>query len=107
MNNINLITKDIIGASIEVHKTLGPGLLEKVYERALTYELQLRGHKVDTQVRTPIMYKGVDVSIGLEKPLKLDMLVDDEIIVELKSVEKLNEICTKQLLTYLKGSSPI
>ncbi len=95
---INEITRDILDASIEVHKTLGPGLLERVYELALKKELELREHKVDSQIPIEITYKGTILS----KELRLDLLVDDTIIIELKSVEELKNVHFKQLQTYLK-----
>lgn len=102
MVNYSELSSSIIGASIEVHKALGPGLLEKVYERALVHELTLRGYDVKTQVKVPIMYKGVDLTIDDDKPLKLDLIVEDLVIVELKSVEEMKPVYNKQLLTYLK-----
>lgn len=102
MVNYSELSSSIIGASIEVHKALGPGLLEKVYERALVHELTLRGYDVKTQVKVPIMYKGVDLAIDDDKPLKLDLIVEDLVIVELKSVEEMKPVYNKQLLTYLK-----
>lgn len=102
MVNYSELSSSIIGASIEVHKALGPGLLEKVYERALVHELTLRGYDVKTQLKVPIMYKGVDLTIDDDKPLKLDLIVEDLVIVELKSVEEMKPVYNKQLLTYLK-----
>lgn len=102
MVNYSELSSSIIGTSIEVHKALGPGLLEKVYERALVHELTLRGYDVKTQVKVPIMYKGVDLTIDDDKPLKLDLIVEDLVIVELKSVEEMKPVYNKQLLTYLK-----
>lgn len=102
MVNYSELSSSIIGASIEVHKALGPGLLEKVYERALVHELTLRGYDVKTQVKVPIMYKGVDLTIDDDKPLKLDLIVENLVIVELKSVEEMKPVYNKQLLTYLK-----
>lgn len=102
MVNYSELSSSIIGASIEVHKALGPGLLEKVYERALVHELTLRGYDVKTQVKVPIMYKGVDLTKDDDKPLKLDLIVEDLVIVELKSVEEMKPVYNKQLLTYLK-----
>lgn len=96
-DDINKITYDIIGAAYEVRRTCGKGLLENYYESALVYELQLKGHKVDRQVLVPAMYKGVKV----KDPYKIDVLVDDEIIVELKSVSYLSSVDFSQLATYL------
>ena len=98
----NDITREIISSAIEVHKILGPGLLEKVYEKALLFELEQRGFKVDSQVNIPIIYKDVNLSINEEKPLRLDLIVNDSVIIELKSVEEMKPLYGKQLLTYLK-----
>ena len=88
----------VIGCALEVYKTLGPGLLESVYERALMHELTQNGMTVESQVEVEMNYKGVNVGEGL----RLDLLVNDELIVELKSVEELKPVHYKQLLTYLK-----
>lgn len=96
--DINIITGDILDGAIEVHKILGPGLLESVYEKALKRELELRGHTVECQVPVEVSYKGVNVA----NDLRLDLIVDDTIIVELKSVEDLKDVHYKQLQTYLK-----
>ena len=88
----------VIGCAMEVYKTLGPGLLESVYEKALIHELQLEGFHVDNQVPVMVEYKGVQVGGGL----RLDILVEDKLIVELKSVEEERPVHYKQLLTYLK-----
>ena len=98
MINVNAITGDILDASMEVHKTLGLGLLESVYEKALKRELELRGYKVESQVPIDVRYKGVCVA----NDLRLDLIVDDCVIVELKSVEELKDVHYKQLLTYLR-----
>ncbi len=94
----NEITFEIRGAVYDVYKALGPGLLESVYEEALTFELQKRGMSVERQMEVPILYKG---NI-LKTPLRLDMLVENRIVVELKSVEELQKVHYKQLLTYLR-----
>ena len=96
--HINELTYKIIGAAIEVHRNLGPGLWEKVYEKCLTKELIDMGFKVDFQKTIPINYKGID----LECELRYDIMVNDAIIVEIKSVEALNDVHFAQLLTYLK-----
>ena len=88
----------VIGAAIEVHRLLGPGLLESVYETALCKELRIRGIVVDRQIAVPITYKGE----VLECYMKLDLLVEKSIIVEVKSVEKLVPVHRAQLLTYLR-----
>jgi GxxExxY protein len=95
----NDISNVIIGAAIEVHRVLGgPGLIEDVYEEALCHELELRGLEVQRQVPVPIEYKGRQ----LKKPLKLDLLVNGSIIVEVKSVDDYHDIFQAQLLTYLR-----
>lgn len=94
----NEITFEVRGAIYDVYKDLGPGLLESVYEEALAFELQQRGLHVDRQVEVPILYKGN----VLKTPLRLDMMVENQIIVELKSVEELQKVHYKQLLTYLR-----
>lgn len=94
----NEITYEVRGAIYDVYKTLGPGLLESVYEEALTFELQKRGLRVDRQVEVPIVYEGN----VLKTPLRLDIMVEQRIIVELKSVEELQKVHYKQLMTYLR-----
>ena len=94
----NDITYEIRGAIFDVYNELGPGLLESVYEEALAFELQERGLEVVRQMEVPILYKGNE----LKTPLRLDLLVNDRVIVELKSVEDMRPVFTKQLLTYLK-----
>lgn len=97
---INRITENIIGCAIEVHKQLGPGLLESTYEACLFFELQNTGLKVIRQIGLPLVYK----DIKLEEGYRLDLLVEDTVVVEIKSVEALNDIHTAQVLTYLKLS---
>lgn len=92
------ITYEIINCAYEVHNYLGPGLLESVYQKALVHELKLRGFKVSYEVPVDIDYKGINVGDNL----RLDILVDDEVVVELKSVENVQPVHKKQLLTYLK-----
>lgn len=94
----NELTYEIRGAIFDVYNELGPGLLESVYEEALTYELKQRGLDVARQVEVPIIYKGNE----LKTPLRLDLLVNEQVIVELKSVEEMKSVFAKQLLTYLK-----
>ncbi len=95
----NEISKLVLNASIEVHRTLGgPGLLESVYEEALAWELRQVGLSVKRQVLVPIIYKGME----LATPLKLDLLVDDLVIVECKATSKYNDIFAAQTLTYLR-----
>jgi len=95
---INEITFQIRGAIYDVYKVLGPGLLESAYEEALVFELQQRGLQVARQVEVPINYKGN----VLKTALRLDLLVENQIIVELKSVEEMKPVFAKQLLTYLR-----
>ena len=92
------ITFEIRGAVYDVYRVLGPGLLESVYEEALVYELEQRGLKVERQKQVPIIYKGN----VLRTDLRLDLLVEDKVIVELKSVEEMKKVFGKQLLTYLR-----
>ena len=94
----NELTYQIRGAIFEVYNTLGPGLLESVYEEALVFELQQQGLTVARQVEVPISYKGN----CLKTPLRLDLLIENRIIVELKSVEEMKPVFAKQLLTYLR-----
>lgn len=97
---LNDLTYKIRGAIFTVHKVLGPGLLESVYEAALAYELNELGLEVKTQVGLPVEYK----SILLELGFRIDILVNNQIIIEIKSVETLYDVHKKQLLTYLKLS---
>ena len=92
------LTYKIRGAIFEVYNTLGPGLLESVYEEALVFELLQRGLKVERQIEVPILYKGQE----LKTALRLDLLIENTIIVELKSVEEMKPVFAKQLLTYLR-----
>ena len=95
---VNDITYQIRGAVFDVYKALGPGLLESVYEEALVFELEQRGLKVETQKQVPIVYKGN----VLKTELRLDLIVEDSVIVELKSVDEMKKVFYKQLLTYLR-----
>ena len=94
----NEITYEIRGAAYNVYKELGPGLLESVYEEAMCFELEQRGLKVERQLQVPIRYKDK----VLKTELRLDVLVEDKVIVELKSVEDMKNLFAKQLLTYLR-----
>lgn len=98
--DINEVSGAVLDAAMKVHSVLGPGLLESAYEACLAHELRKRGHKVGTQVLLPINYDGVHIDAGY----RLDLLVDDTVIVELKAVEALVPIHQAQLLTYLKLS---
>ncbi len=97
-NGMNMLSGIILDSSIEVHKSLGPGLLESVYEICLCKELDLRKINYKRQVLIPIVYKGEKVNLEY----KIDLIVENEIIVELKSVEVLHPVFIAQLLTYLK-----
>ena len=94
----NNISESIIGAAIEVHRELGPGLLESVYEACMVKELVKRGLRVQSQVELPVIYKGEVV----DKSFRVDLLVENHIIVELKSIDQLLPIHEVQLLTYLR-----
>ena len=95
---INEITRQILDASITVHRIMGPGLLESVYELCLKRELELRGLKVQSQVPIPLIYKGVLLS----KEYKIDLLVEGIVIIELKCVEVMLPIFDAQIISYLK-----
>lgn len=96
----NALSREVIGAAIEVHKTLGAGLLESAYEECLCQELKLRGIPFERQVDLPIEYKGMKLSAGY----RMDIVVDGLLILELKSIEKILPIHEAQLLTYLRLS---
>ena len=97
---LNRITEAIIGAAIAVHRTLGPGLLESVYETCLAHELTKRGLSVECQQTLPVRYDTICVESGY----RIDLLVEDLVIVELKSVDKMIPLYESQLLTYLRLS---
>jgi len=92
------LSNKILGCAIEVHRTLGPGLLESVYEQALAYELISTGLRIQTQLPVPVTYKTVKLDCGF----RLDLVVEERLVVEIKSVECLLPIHDAQLLTYLK-----
>ncbi len=94
----NDISYDIRGTAFKIHNELGPGLLESVYEAAMAYELNEMGYDIKTQVAVPMYYSSIKFEVGF----RLDILVDDLVIIEIKSVEKLANVHYKQLLTYLK-----
>ncbi len=91
------VTQTVIGAAIEVHKALGPGLLESAYEECLCYELEMQGMQFKRQVPLPVMYKNVKLDCGY----RLDLIVGRSVLLELKSLEQLAPIHEAQLLTYL------
>lgn len=94
----NKITEKIIGCAIEVHRNLGPGLLESAYEECLCYELVQKGLQYERQVSLPVVYKGVKLDCGY----KMDVIVENTVIIELKAVERILPIHEAQLLPYLK-----
>lgn len=97
---LNAITDRVIGGAIDVHRALGPGLLESAYEACLAFELNQRGMKVVRQVPLPVVYKGVKLECGY----RLDLLVEDVVIVELKAVDSITDVHRAQILSYLKIS---
>jgi len=98
LKDLNEISGEIVDASIHVHRCLGPGLLESVYESVLAYALQKRGLKVDRQVPVPVVYD----DLQFEEGFRADLIVENAVIVELKSVETIAPVHSKQLMTYLK-----
>jgi GxxExxY protein len=92
------IAKVIVNAAFNVHKELGPGLLEKVYEACLAYEISKAGFEVKRQVEVPIVYD----NIQLKEKLKLDLIVEDSVIIEVKSVEIVNQVWSAQIISHLK-----
>jgi len=99
-DGVNQITEAIIGAAIEVHRALGPGLLESAYEACLVSELEHRGLKVEQQKAVPVVYRNVKLDCGY----RLDLLVEEQVIVEVKAAESLLPVHQAQLLSYLKLS---
>ena len=96
-NGSSCSTKKIVGAGIEIHRTLGPGLLESAYESCLIYELQKAGLKVEWQKAMALVYKEIKLDCGY----RLDLLVEDKIVVEVKSVTELSKLNEAQMITYL------
>jgi len=94
----DLVTEKVIGCAIEVHRALGPGLLESAYEQCMARELSLHSIRFRLQVPVPVQYKGIDLECGY----RIDLLIDDQVLVELKSVDRLSAIHDAQLLTYMK-----
>jgi GxxExxY protein len=97
-DDLDRLSKEVIGAAIEVHRVLGPGLLESAYEESLARELARMGAKIERQVLIPVRYK----ELRTEDGYRIDMLVNNELILELKSVEAFQPVHTAQMLTYLK-----
>jgi GxxExxY protein len=95
---LEIIGKDIVNAAFTIHKSLGPGLLEKVYEVCLTHELRKIGYDVKRQVYIPVNYDGLEFDEGL----RIDMLVEDSVIIELKAQELVHEVWTAQIISHLK-----
>jgi GxxExxY protein len=95
---INEITRKIIGCAIEVHKNLGPGLLESAYEECLAYELVKTGLTIKRQQPTPVVYKDIKLECGY----RIDILVDNLVVLELKSIDEFNPVHEAQMLTYMK-----
>ncbi|HZX63560.1 MAG TPA: GxxExxY protein [Bacteroidales bacterium] len=95
---INEITREIIGCAIEVHKILGPGLLESAYEECMIFELQNSGLRVESQKPVPVIYKERKLDYGY----RIDILVEDVVLIELKSVDAFNPVHEVQILTYMK-----
>jgi len=105
MNALNTMTEnelatEVIGCAIAVHRALGPGLLESAYEQCLAYELRQSGFRVEVQKPMPLFYEEVEMDCGY----RVDILVEDKLIIELKAVEALNDVHLAQTLTYLKLS---
>ena len=96
--SVERVGKAVLDAAFKVHTALGPGLLESVYLAVLAYELRKRGLAVDTERELPVIYETVRIAVGF----RIDMIVEEKVIVELKSVEKLAPVHQKQLLTYLR-----
>ncbi|MCF6307533.1 MAG: GxxExxY protein [Flavobacteriaceae bacterium] len=95
---VTQMSYEIVGCAIRVHKELGPGLLESIYEKCLKYELELNGFEVIQQQKIPIKYRGKEMDVDL----RLDLLVNDTIIIELKAIENVLPVHEAQLLTYMK-----
>lgn len=100
MEEENRIAKDVVESAIEVHRHLGPGLLESAYQATLSYLLIKKGYKVETEKSQPVEFEDIKLEVGY----RLDLLINEKVIVELKTVEKLNKIHLAQILTYLKLS---
>ncbi|MEL7121166.1 MAG: GxxExxY protein [Bacteroidota bacterium] len=96
----NEISKFVFDAALKIHKKLGPGLLESTYEACMEYELTKQGLQVETQVPLPLIYEDVKLSVGY----RLDLLINEKVVIEIKAVEKMHDLYFAQLLTYLKLS---
>lgn len=98
---INQITEKIIGCAIEVHKRLGPGLLESAYEECLSYELRNAGFSIERQIPVPVVYKEIKLEMGY----RIDILVENAVVLELKSIDAFAPVHEAQILTYMKFSN--
>ena len=96
--DINKITEKIIGCAIEVHRTIGPGLLESAYEECLAYELIKNGLNIKRQKPVPVVYKEIKLELGY----RIDILVENMVVIELKTVEEFNPVHEAQILTYMR-----
>ena len=96
----DLLSREVIGCALEVHKNLGPGLLESTYERCLLYELKKQNMEVERQLKVPLIYKEISLNCGY----RIDLLIEKKLIVEIKVVEKLDTIHLAQILTYMRLS---
>ena len=99
--DVDAISYDVVGAAIEVHKLLGPGLLERVYQDCLAYELSAKGYKVSSEVSLPVAYK----EMKFDSAYRLDLLVEGKLILEIKSIERVLPVHSAQLLSYLRLSN--
>lgn len=99
-DSLNAVTGEILQAAFKVHSTLGPGLLESAYEVCLAHELRKRGLRVETQLAVPVVYDGIQVDLGY----RIDLLVEDSVVVELKAIETVLPVHKAQLLSYLRLS---
>lgn len=100
---INQITEKIIGCAIEVHKSLGPGLLESAYEECLSFELLKAGLKIERQKPVPVVYKDIKLDCGY----RMDLLVENTVIIELKTLDAFNPVHEAQILTYMKFGNKV
>ena len=97
-SEIERLAREVVDSAFKIHKALGPGLLESVYQTCMVHELHRRGFKVKTEVKVPVIYEG----LRLDADLRIDLLVEDQLIVDLKAVDKMSPIFEAQLLTYLR-----
>jgi hypothetical protein len=95
---LNELTEIVIGCALEVHRNLGPGLLESAYQECLIYELKTYGLYVEREIKLPIIYKEIQIDHGY----RIDLLIENRLVIELKTVEKFTDVHTAQILTYMK-----